>query len=196
MNENRNEADGQRDLNPENWLDQHGDFLFNYALTRLRDREAAEEVVQDTFVAGIKGLEQYSGRGVERAWLLGILKRKIVDLIRKRVRARTSGIPDSQDDITEMLFDQSGKWKSDPRIFGESPEANLNTQDFWRELTDCIDGLPDKQADVFTLRELEEKTSEEICKELGLTTTNLWVLLHRARLRLANCLKLKWGVVN
>jgi len=183
-------------LDPAKWLGEYGDFLFNFAFSRLRDREAAEEVVQETFVAGIKGLNQYSGRGAERAWLVGILKRKIVDLIRKRVRRASATGGEEQADISERLFDKRGHWKSDPRIFGKSPDADLRNKEFWTELNDCILALPTKQADVFTMRELEEKSGEEICKELNVTTSNLWVLLHRARLRLATCLKVKWGTAN
>lgn len=182
-----------RKIDPSKWLDEHGDFLFNFAMSRLRDMEAAEEVVQETFVAGIKAQDQFTGRGAERAWLVGILKRKIVDLIRKRMRQRTGQTTEEGTDITEILFDEKGHWKSDPKLARNRPDANLQKEEFWRELRDCIESLPQRQADVFTLRELEEKGSDEICKELDLTPSNLWVLLHRARLKLADCLNHKWA---
>ncbi len=179
---------------PTRWLDEYGDFLFNYAMSRLRDREAAEEAVQETFVAGIKSLDQYSGKGVEAAWLIGILKRKVVDVIRARMRHKSGQEMEDQADLTESLFDENGKWRADPKLLGAQPDENLSKEDFWRELNDCIGGLPQKQADVFTLRELEEHSSDQICKDLELSSSNLWVLLHRARLRLAQCLKNKWAL--
>ncbi len=73
-------------LDPSVWVDRHGDVLYGYALARLRDPEAAEEVVQETFVSALGAVAQYSGKGAEGAWLLGILKRKIVDHVRRRSR--------------------------------------------------------------------------------------------------------------
>ncbi len=178
-------------LDPAQWVDRHGDYLYRYALSRLRDAEASEEVVQDAFVAGLRSVDQYAGTGAERAWLLGILKRKIVDHIRLRSRARSMEAGGSEDS-SESLFDHRGFWKADPRIFGSDPSASLEKREFWAALRKCLDALPGRQADAFTLREMDEKTSDEICKELEVSPSNLWVLLHRARLRLANCLKTRW----
>ena len=181
----------QKSLDPAEWVDRHGDYLYRYALSRLRDAEASEEVVQDTFVAGLRGVNQYAGTGTERAWLLGILKRKIVDHIRLRNRARSMEA-DGSEDFSASLFDHRGFWKVDPRIFGSDPSASLEKQEFWEVFRTCLDALPRRQADAFTLREMDEKTSEEICKDLEVSPSNLWVLLHRARLRLANCMKIRW----
>jgi RNA polymerase sigma-70 factor (TIGR02943 family) len=178
-------------LDPMHWVDAHGDYLFRYARSRLRDPEASEEVVQETFVAGLKGAGQYAGRGSERAWLLGILKRKIIDQVRRRSRAAVGGESETGDDLTELLFDNKGHWKNDPRIFGENPAAALESMDFYRLLQSCLDSLPQGQADAFTLREVEGEKSKEVCKVLGITSSNLWVLLHRARLKLAACMRKK-----
>jgi len=180
-------------LNPADWLDRHGDYLFRYALSRLRDPEASEEVVQETFLAGYQHRDQYSGGGTERAWLLGILKRKIIDHVRRRNRGDVGEGADEGDDLAERLFDQKGGWKADPRLFGTDPSASMERQDFWRVLRACLETLPQKQADAFTLRELDERTSQEICKDLQITSSNLWVLLHRARLGLASCIQSRWG---
>ena len=169
-------------------------MLFRYAFSRLRDREAAEEVVQESFVSALKALDQYSGRGSESAWLMGILKRKIIDFVRKRNRMLSGAKEDSNGDPSETLFDQTGHWRSDPRIFGSDPSAAIESREFRAALCDCLSAIPAKQRDVFTLRELEDLSSEEICKELDITASNLWVLLHRARLRLAECLKAKWAM--
>lgn len=176
-------------LDPSQWVDAYGDYLYRYARSRLRDPEASEEVVQETFVAGLKGSAQYAGRGSERAWLLGILKRKIIDHVRRRNRAAIGGDREFGDDFAEQLFDQTGQWKHDPRIFGENPAAALESSDFYRILQHCLDALPKGQADAFTLREVEGEKSADVCHVLGITSSNLWVLLHRARLRLAACMK-------
>ena len=176
------------------WVDQHGDFLFRYGLSRLRDVEASEEVVQDAFVAALNALDQYAGKGAERAWLLGILKRKIVDYIRQRNRAMSGVGGDDPDDLTETLFDETGHWRDDPRVFGDRPSAKLERREFWKAIRSCLETLPQRQADVFTFREMDGKSSEDICKDLDISSSNLWVLLHRARLRLANCMKARWLV--
>jgi RNA polymerase sigma-70 factor (ECF subfamily) len=154
--------------------------------------ESSEEVVQETFLAGLRNVDQYAGKGAERAWLLGILKRKIIDHIRQRSRI---SLPDSTaagDDLSEMLFDKTGFWRSDPRIFGTDPSASLERQEFWRIFRGCLESLSQRQADAFTLRELDGKSSDEICKDLEISTSNLWVLLYRARMGLANCMKARW----
>ena len=184
------EKQHKRELDPVHWVDEYGDYLFRYALSRLRDCESAEEAVQETFVAGLSALAQYSGKGAERAWLLGILKRKVIDLIRGRSKFT---VIDLEDEISERLFKSNGRWKSDPRIFGSQPEAEMERAEFWHTLQACLDGLPLKQRDVFTLREVEDMNAKEICSSLGISRANLWVLLHRARLRLADCMKTNWA---
>lgn len=183
-------------MDPTAWVDRHGDNLFRYALSRLRDPDAAEEVVQETFVAALRAVDQYSGAGAEGAWLLGILKRKIVDCIRRRNRPDAGLGVEPGEDPTETLFDKKGNWRFDPRLAGRQPEACLEREEFWQAFQGCLKGLPQRQADVFSLREIEEMSGEKICKELGITSSNLWVLLHRARLRLIRCMKShleKWG---
>ncbi len=187
--------DGVKAINPAEWVDRHGDALYRYALSRLRNSEAAEEVVQETFFAGLKALDQYSGQGAEAAWLLGILKRKLIDYVRQRNRAMTGTDPDSAGDVTETLFDQKGNWRADPRIFGNQPEAALERNEFWKILRDCLSTLPVRQADVFTLREIEGLGTEDICAELGVSDSNLWVMLYRARMRLSACIKSHWSEV-
>lgn len=183
-------------MDPTTWVDEHGDLLYRFALSRLRDPEAAEEVVQETFVAALKAKDQYRGSGSEGAWLLGILKRKVIDLVRRRGRPDAGRGTEPGEDPTEALFDEKGNWKWDPRITGRRPEALIERDEFWEVFHGCLGGLPQRQADVFSLRELEELSSESICKELEITSSNLWVLLHRARLRLMKCMKThlaRWG---
>ncbi len=181
----------KKSLEPSAWVDGHGDYLYRYALSRLRNGEAAEEVVQQTFLAGLQHADQFAGKGSERAWLLGILKRKIVDFIRQRNRTAALADDDASD-LSEILFDRKGSWKSDARTAADPPLDSLERQEFWRILRGCLDTLPPRQADIFVLRELDGRDTEEICKDLEITASNLWVLLYRARLRLAHCMKSRW----
>jgi RNA polymerase sigma-70 factor (TIGR02943 family) len=176
-------------LDPSMWVDRHGDALYRYALARLRDPEAAEEVVQETFVSALRAVDQYSGQGAEGAWLLGILKRKVVDHVRRRSRfdAGTGGEADA--DPSEAMFDAKGNWRADAGFRRRRPEASLERDEFWEAFRKCLQGLSQKQADVFALREVDGLNSEEICNGLGISASNLWVLLHRARLRLTRCMQ-------
>lgn len=178
-------------LNPASWVDKYGDYLYRYAVSRLRNSEAAEEVVQDAFVAALQHVDQYAARGTERAWLLGILKRKIIDLVRARNRTISLTEEDSND-LSEALFDLSGSWRNEVRSAGYAPLDSLEREDFWRIMQGCLGALPARQADVFVLREMDDQSTEEICKELGITASNLWVMLHRARLQLCHCMKSRW----
>jgi len=176
-------------LDPAAWVDRHGDTLYRYALSRLRDPEAAEEVVQETFVAALRARDQYSGQGSEGAWLLGICKRKVVDHVRRRNRPDSSVGGDLGPDPAEAMFDAVGNWRFDPRIRKGRPEGALERQEFWQAFRGCLQRLSQRQADAFTLRELENLESDQICKELEISASNLWVLLHRARLGLMQCMK-------
>ena len=178
-------------LNPDNWVDEYGDYLFRYAVSRLRDDNAAEEVVQETFLAGIRFQHRYTGDGTERAWLLGILKRKLIDHIRRRTRYDRDGVSDGSHDPSEKLFDRNGNWKNGA-FASATPDGQVASREIWNVVKDCLKRLPQGQADVFVLSVMEEMTSEEICQELQITPSNLWVRLHRARLALAQCVGTRW----
>ena len=184
-------AENREALEPNAWVDQYGDYLYRYALSRLRNGEAAEEVVQQSFLAGLQHADQFAGKGSERGWLLGILKRKIIDFIRQRNRT-TSLAEDDGGDPSEAIFDGKGNWQPELRSAIRGPLDSLEREEFWRILRGCLETLPARQADVFVLREMDELSTEVICKDLEITASNLWVLLHRARLRLATCLKSRW----
>ncbi len=178
-------------IDPDRWIDEYGDYLYRYAQSRLRDPNGAEEVVQETFVAGVRYQDQFQGAGTERGWLLGILKRKIVDYV--RARARHAPNKRSLDDVdpTSELFDENGRWKKGvlPDL---SPDREMSARELWQIVRDCLEHLPKSQSDVFILSVMEEVETSEICRQLGITPANLWVRLHRARLGLAKCVGAKW----
>lgn len=179
-------------LEPHLWVDRYGDYLFRYANSRLRDSNAAEEVVQETFLNGVKYQEQYSGKGAEQAWLLGILKRKIIDYVRKRNKQNQATPYEDDHDPTNQLFDEKGNWRLGAIPWSQRPDHNMESAELWKVVRDCMSNLPPNQADVFMLSIMEEMDSEEICQELSITPSNLWVRMHRARLGLAKCVGAKW----
>lgn len=176
---------------PEDWVDRHGDALFRYALSRVRDRQRAEDLVQDTFLAAYRAREQFQGRASERTWLIGILKRKIIDLHRKRSEQPVTDL--AQDDGLDGLFTSGGKWKVPVTRWADDPEELVRQREFQEVLRGCLAAMPARLADAFALRELEDLSSEEVRKVLHVSASNLWVLLHRARLRLWRCLSVRWA---
>lgn len=178
---------------PAAWLTEHGDYLYRYALLKLRDEAAAEDMVQETLLAALSAWARFSGQSSVRTWLTGILKHKILDLFRARAK-EPQYTPASADPVAELaaleqaLFDATGHWVSPPQKWAD-PEACLDQQRFWEAFMRCLEGLAPLHARVFHLREMEGYGTEEICNELDISSTNCWVVLHRARLGLQNCLK-------
>lgn len=180
-----------QEVDPSLWVDEYGDYLYRFAISRLRNADAAEEVVQDAFVAGLNNLEQFAGRGSERAWLLGILKKKIIDVFRKRQRDPIN-VDEESGDISQMLFDQFGFWRKEVKSAIRQSLGSLDKEEFWAILHRCLGHLPQRQADVFVLRSMNDQSPAEICKELEITSSNYWVILHRARLQLSSCMNQSW----
>lgn len=189
-------AAGPRDeLDPELWLERHGDVLYRYALVRLRSTDAAENAVQETLLAALEARASYGGRASERTWLIGILKHKIIDSYRKSARELPNEDLDASsaadDDVTR--FDQRGRWQAQraPQPWGD-PHAAVQNAQLYRTLEDCLELLTPQLARAFALREMDELDTPDICKILGVTATNLGVMLHRARQRLRGCLEQRW----
>lgn len=174
---------------PELWVDRYGDALYQYSLIRLRDPDLAKDVVQETFLAALEARHRFAGESSERTWLFGILKHKIIDSIRRR--SSEHPLPDVETiaDATERFFDESGRWISGPGELVLNPSDAYEQTQFWEILNRCLSGLPTRLVDAFTLREIDGLDTEEICKLLDISSTNLWVMLHRARLRLRHCLE-------
>jgi RNA polymerase sigma-70 factor (ECF subfamily) len=179
-------------LEPHLWVEAYGDYLFRYANVRLRNANASEEVVQETFLNGVKYQQQYSGAGTERAWLLGILKRKIVDYVRKRNRQAKVGQYEDDHDPTNQLFDAKGNWNKKSIPWSTLPDQKMESSELWDVVRECMTHLPAGQADVFTLSVMEDMDSDEVCETLSISPSNLWVRMHRARLGLAKCVGSKW----
>jgi RNA polymerase sigma-70 factor (ECF subfamily) len=171
----------------------HRGYLLRVAVLQLRDNDLAEDVVQDTLVAALQGAEGFSGRSSIKTWLTGILKHKIVDAIRKKTREPALAALEDEVQLDDMdaLFDEHGHWDNPPADWGD-PEAQLSRVQFMDMLQFCLEKLPPNTARVFMMREVMELESGEICKELAITSTNLWVILYRARMALRQCLEQNW----
>ena len=174
-----------------NWIDRDSDYLFNYTISRVNDKEIAQDIVQDTFFAGLKSMKNFKGEASERTWLISILKRKIIDHYRKinskkgkaEVRmSYNSDIESEGDWLEEQVSDSSENNAEDILINEELGLAILN----------CLGKLSEKQAVVFKMKTIQGYDTEVICNELNITASNLWVIIHRARTAMANCLKENW----
>ena len=172
---------------PDEWLARYGDALYSYALNRLRRPHEAEEAVQETLLAALRTREQFQGRCHPLTWLTGILKRKILDRLRAAARAaRGTDVHD-----LNAWFNARDKWRQWPGRW-DDPAAAAERSEFWRVVRRCLARLPVGMAEAFTLRVLDNVTSAEVCRELAISSSNLWVLMHRARLQLVRCLELHW----
>ena len=165
--------------------------LMRFARSQLRNDAWAEDAVSDTLLAALEKPDAFAGGSQLKTWLVGVLKHKVVDQLRRHTREATLLTPEDGEDLDESLFDRTGHWTDRPQDWG-SPEAACGQRQFFEVLEACCDHLPATQGRVFMMREWLELDTEEICKELQITSTNLWVLLHRARLRLRECLQQRW----
>ena len=177
---------------PETWVDQYGDYLYRFALSRVRDSSVAEDLVQETLVAGLQAQNSFKGRSSERTWFTSILKNKIVDHFRKINRDQVVDEIESSNEFMDGLFDETGHWKAGPAKWTVNPNELLDRKEFWKVLSRCLSELSTLMARAFMLREMDGLNTEEICKVLNISATNCWVLLHRARMSLRQCLEINW----
>jgi len=164
--------------------------LLKYAQLQLRNSAWAEDAVSETLLAALEKPQSFAGQSQLKTWLVGILKHKLVDQLRRNARDMSMTAEDGED-LDEALFRPDGHWREAPQEWGD-PEQTLRQLDFMRVLDACVEKLPGQQGRLFMMREWLELDTEEICKVLAISPTNLWVMLHRARLRLRECLQLNW----
>ncbi len=178
---------------PEEWVTRHGNYLYRFALTRLRRPDLAENAVQETFLAALKAHKTFAGRSSERTWLTGILKHKIYDHFRRHAREiDVSDLIDEDQQTVDSFYDHTGRPHHPPTEWIPNPREVSKSKEFWEVLERCLKKLPLPTAHAFMMREIEKMTTQQICKNLNITATNLWVMLHRARLQLRACLEDNW----
>ena len=171
--------------------------LLRFARLQLRDAGAAEDAVQETLLAALAGSHRFESRSSYKTWLISILRNKIVDTIRSQSRelpASSLAADEAGDErLDDALFDRRSHWQDSTRpMHWADPEASFEQQQFWKVFEACLDRLPAKTARVFMMREFLGFETEEICKEAGISASNCWVVLHRARLGLRTCLETNW----
>lgn len=173
----------ERTVNPIEWLENYGDYLYRFAMFRVRDESLAEDLVQETLLAALESIDRFSHKSSERTWLVAILKHKIIDHYRKMSREELVDFGGSTD---KHYFQSNGSWKLEQisAVWSDSPSALVESKDFWKVVEKCLFSLPCRIAAAFTLREIEGLSTEEICRTLDISPNNLWVMLHRARTQL------------
>ena len=181
-------------LDPEKWLDEHGSALYSFALLHVRDSHRAEDLVQETFISALKAKDKFQESSSIRTWLTGILKHKIMDEFRRQ--SRETPAPNDPDELLEIAeakqtednFTEEGHWRQPLGKWGDG-EQEFSRNQFWQFIESCLTSLSPKMSRLFILRELWEMDTDEVCKELSISPTNLWTTLHRARLGMRQCLE-------
>lgn len=170
--------------------------MVRFAELQLSDRASAEDAVQEALTAAITSVREFAGRAALKTWVFAILKNKIADALRQKQRSidASSLLGESAErDDSSSVFDRKGAWRDGERpAIWDNPEASLSEQQFWQVFETCLEDLPASQARIFMMREIVELESAEICAAVGISQSNLFVLLHRSRLRLRECLENHW----
>ena len=198
MTEPKEDLDSALAADPSQWLESHGDALFAFALIRVCNREVSEDLVQDTLLAGLKSFEKFDQRSSVRTWLISILKRKIIDHFRhQQVREKGQRHQEELASQTEQqaesaFFGRNGSWVDGVAKWSINPSQIVENREFWIVFQKCREKLPPLLQSVFVLREIEQLSKEEVCSQLGITSSNLSVRLFRARMNLRSCLELNW----
>lgn len=180
--------------NFEDQLVENRPYLMRFARLQLRNDDWAEDAVSETLLAALSKPQMFGNRSQLKTWLVGILKHKVIDLLRSNARLVT--LPDRQgeddgDELERLSFKSDGHFAETPNDWGD-PHQTLQQTQFFQVLDACLERLPPALGRLFLMREWLELSSQEVCKELCLTPTNFYVQLHRARLRLQECLNVHW----
>ncbi len=178
-------------LSPEFWVDRYADYLYNYAISRVGHEETAKDLIQETFIAGLRSAANFKGEASERTWLVAILKRKIIDHYRK-INSKKGKAEVKRNYSTAS--ENEGEWLEEQVADPSSTRENdfLENEELGLALQQCIEALPEKQRRVFVMKTIRGLSTEDICKELRINPSNLWVMIHRARTALMGCLNKNW----
>lgn len=179
----------QSNIDTSTWVDEYSDALFSYAYYRLNDRELAYDYVQETFYSALKALDRFEQKSSVKTWLFSILKRKIIDYWRQQEARKTKAV--SKFVSSE---DQDESWIEDVSVKDDRPEVEIEIEnnELRAALMNCISSLPEKWKAVFVDKYIDDKDSDEICNEHGITPSNFWVIIHRAKAKLQGCMKENW----
>jgi RNA polymerase sigma-70 factor (TIGR02943 family) len=169
--------------------------LLRFAILQLRNHDIAEDVVQETMAAAVAASDRFEQRASAKTWLFAILKNKIIDVLRDRWNKNRVDLVDADSDESDfdVLFKVNDRWqRNEIPTAWSNPEQSFENQEFWYIFDFCMNNLPEATARVFSMRELLGLEVNDICKELAITRSNCWVILHRARMSLRLCLQQRW----
>lgn len=177
-------------LNPNKWVDRYANYLYNYTIVRVNDHEIAQDIVSETFLAALRSKDNFKGNAKERTWLVAILKHKIIDHYRRKNSLK--GSAEIQVDWHDE--NQEGDWLEERVQDGTNPTIDelIENQELGSAILECLDTLDEKHAEIFRLRTIENYETEAICNEYDITPSNLWVIVHRARKAMMDCLEKNW----
>jgi len=186
----------QKKLEPHSWVARYADYLYGYTLIRVNDEDLARDLVQETFLAALERKDKFEARSSEKTWLTAILKNKIIDVYRAKSSGftRSIRISEAQDGDSDFFDQQDGHWSDQHRpvrLGIEQPDA-LENKEFERILQACMKKLPALWLSVFTMKHIDEETTESICRELKVSSSNFWVIIHRTKVNLRACLQKNW----
>lgn len=186
-------------LNPSRWVELYGDYLYSFAFIKTRNKETAQDFVQETFVSAIRAKEAFKQGSSEKTWLTAILKNKIIDDYRKKdvLKNISAYISDTEPGFDEHFFDRSnGHWLDGaaPLKWKDDADVNINRNEFYKILQYCIQKMPSKLVPVFIAKFLDDEESENICKVFDISPSNYWVIIHRAKVLMRSCLEKNWFV--
>lgn len=193
--QSKTKATDLKEAGPGQWVGMYADYLYSYAYSRINDAELAKDLVQETFLAALEGWEKFGRQSSEKTWLTGILKNKIYDVYRKKSRTLLhEPLSGDGQDADELFEGDTGHWKEGhyPVAFGiEQPDA-LEHKEFEGILKACMAKLPPLWSSVFRMKHIDEESGEDICERLDITASNFWVISHRAKVSLRDCLQKNW----
>ncbi|NOY69404.1 MAG: sigma-70 family RNA polymerase sigma factor [Deltaproteobacteria bacterium] len=176
-------------IDPEKWVEAYGDKLYQFALSRVHDSAVAEDLVQETFLAALKARKTFKGKSSVLTWMIGILRHKLIDHVKKNQKEFSVEDVEPFASASEDMFDDKGRWKTGPAKWLSNPMKIFEQHEFFKLFYKCLENIGTRLSMTFTLREVDGLDADEICKILDITTTNLWVILYRARLKLRTCLE-------
>jgi RNA polymerase sigma-70 factor (TIGR02943 family) len=184
-------------LNPQKWLLLYGDYLFSLAMYRVGHKETSEDLVQETFVSAMRMKETFRGDSSEKTWLVSILKNKIIDYYRKKdvLKDTTSYLKETEDSFSEHFFEKgNGHWlgTAAPQEWTTYADSALTENEFYQVLHGCIQKMPPSLISIFTMKFIDDEDSETICKVSNISSSNYWVIIHRAKVLVRSCLEKKW----
>ena len=178
---------------PEFWVEEYSDYLFGFAYSRLNDIHKAEDVLQETFLAAFKSIDNFDGRVPIKFWLRGIMKNKIVDSIKKDLKELNERELGGFPELNSKIYKRSGIFTQKVEPWDFDPSKSFEKDEFWKTFSVCLEKMKDPLRSIYMLKEIDGMKTEEICKEFSITQENLWVMTHRARKLMKHCLNNNWG---